>query len=65
MFTVTDDQAATIRAAFETGGEVPAAAALQRLFPGIANMTTAAEFARRIAGWMPLPSTAAPAPPAS
>jgi hypothetical protein len=65
MFTVTDDQAATTRAAFETVGEVPAAAALQRLFPGIANMTTAAEFARRIAGWMPRCSAAAPAPPAS
>ena len=60
MFTVTEDQAAMIRAAFERGGEIPAASELQRLFPGIADRATATEFARRIAGWMPLPPPPVP-----
>jgi hypothetical protein len=62
MFSVTEDQAALIRAAFERGGEMAAAAELRRLFPGIRDMTTAADFARRIAAWLPLPPSPRPVP---
>jgi len=42
MFTVTDAEAAAIRAAYERGGELAAAMELRRHFPGIAS-------------WKPLP----------
>jgi hypothetical protein len=45
--------AATIRAAFEQGGELSAAIELRRLFPGITDNTKARECARAIAGWLP------------
>ena len=59
MFTVTEDQAAAIRAAFEQGGEFSAAVELRRIFPAITGNAEAREQARIIAGWAPLP----PAPP--
>jgi hypothetical protein len=55
MFTVTEMEAAAIRAAFEQGGEFAAAAELRRLFPGVTDNAEARECARTIAAWKPLP----------
>ena len=55
MFTVTEADAATIRAAFEQRGELSAAVELRRLYPGITDNTQARECARAIAAWKPLP----------
>jgi hypothetical protein len=55
MFTVTEAEAAAIRAAFEQGGELAAAVELRRLFPGVTDNVEARECARTIAGWRPLP----------
>ena len=46
MFTVTETEAAAIRAAFEQGGEFAAAVELRRLFPGITDNAEAQECAR-------------------
>ena len=51
MFTVNDDQAAAIRAAFERGGELAAAVELRRLFPAVTDDDAARTWARVIAGW--------------
>jgi hypothetical protein len=56
MFTVSEAEAAAIRAAFEQGGELSAVVALRRLFPGVADNTKARECARTIAAWKPLPA---------
>ena len=58
MFTVTDDQAAAIRVAFERGGEFSAVVELRRIFPAITGNAEARDFARRTAGWAPLPPAA-------
>jgi hypothetical protein len=55
MFVVTEADAAAIKEAYETGGELSAAVELRRRFPGIIDNATAREQARRIAGWTPLP----------
>jgi hypothetical protein len=55
MFVVSEAEAAAIRAAYEQGGELSAAAELQRRFPGVASYAQAREYARSIAGWKPLP----------
>jgi hypothetical protein len=55
MFTVTDEDAAAIRSAFEQGGELAAAVELRRRFPGITDNAKAREHARTIAGWKPPP----------
>ena len=62
MFTVTETDAAAIRAAFDEGGEFAAAVELRRLFPGIADNENARACARTIAGWQPIipPSKASP-----
>jgi hypothetical protein len=54
MFSVTEADAARIRAAFERGGEFSAAIELRRLFPGIGDNAEARRCARTIAGWKPL-----------
>ena len=59
MFTVSENDAAAIRAAFEQGGEFAAAVELRRRFPLIEDNAAAREHARRIAAWQPLP----PLPP--
>ena len=51
MFTVSDAEAAAIRAAFERGGELSAAVELRRRFPGIFSTAQARECARIIARW--------------
>jgi hypothetical protein len=56
MFTVTEADAAAIRAAYERGGELSAVVELRRLFPGLANNENARLCARSIAGWTPLPA---------
>jgi hypothetical protein len=53
--TPTEADAAAIREAYETGGELAAAVELRRRFPGITDNATAREQARRIAAWTPLP----------
>jgi hypothetical protein len=55
MFTVSDAEAAAIRAAYLRGGELAAAVELRRRFRGIESNAQAWEFARVIAGWKPLP----------
>ena len=53
MYVVTEADAAAIREAYETGGELSAARCVA--FPGIIDNATAREQARRIAAWTPLP----------
>ena len=55
VFTVTDAEAAAIRAVYEQGGELAAAVELRRLFPAITDNTEAQECVRTIAAWKPLP----------
>jgi hypothetical protein len=57
MFSVTEAEAAAIRAAFERDGELSAAIELRRLFPGITDGAKARECARTIAGWTRYPSS--------
>jgi hypothetical protein len=53
MFSVTEAEAAMIRAAYERGGELSAAVELRWLFPGIEDLDHARACARAIAGWKP------------
>jgi hypothetical protein len=53
MFTVTEAEAAAIRAAFEQHGEFAAAVELRRLFPGVTDNAQARDCARSIAAWKP------------
>ena len=46
MYVVTEADAAAIREAYETGGELSAAVELRRRFPGITDNTKAREQAR-------------------
>jgi hypothetical protein len=55
MFTVSEAEAAAIRAAYEQRGELAAAVELRRHFRGIDSNAQARECARIIAGWKPLP----------
>ncbi len=55
MFTVSEEDAAAIRAVFERDGEFAAAIELRRLFPGIADNDQARLCARTIAGWRKVP----------
>jgi len=55
MFTVSEEDAAAIRAAFELDGELSAAIELRRRFPGITDNAQARMCARSIAGWNPAP----------
>ena len=61
MYVVTEADAAAIREAYETGGELSAAVELRRRFPGITDNALARQQATAIAGWTPLP--ARPKPP--
>jgi hypothetical protein len=60
MYVVTEADAAAIREAYETGGELSAAIELRRRFPGIVDNAKAREQARVIAGWTPLPDRPLP-----
>jgi hypothetical protein len=53
MFTVSEEEAAAIRTAFDHGGEFAAAVELRRRFPGITDYRQARQCARAIAGWTP------------
>lgn len=55
MFTVSEADAAAIRAVFERDGEFAAAVELRQRFAGITDNAHACEVARMIAGWQPLP----------
>jgi len=55
MFSVSDAEAAAIRAVYERRGELAAAVEVRRHFPGIFSTAQARECARIIAGWKPLP----------
>lgn len=50
MFTVTEAEAAAIRAIFDQEGELLAAIELRRLFPGITDNSRARMVVRQIAG---------------
>ena len=50
MFSVSEEEAAAIRAVFEQRGELSAAVELRRCFPGIVDNVQARECARIIAG---------------
>ena len=54
MFSVSEEEVAAIRAAFDHGGEFAAAVELRRRFPGITDNGQARQCARAIAGWTPL-----------
>ena len=54
MFVISAAEAATIRTAFDQGGEFSAAIELRRLFPGIRDNDQARDCARTIASWKPL-----------
>jgi hypothetical protein len=53
MFTVSEEEAAAIRTAFDRG-DFAAAVELRRRFPGITDNGQARQCARAIAGWTPL-----------
>jgi hypothetical protein len=55
MFSVSETEAAAIRAAYRQSGELAAAVELRRRFPGITDNAKASEFVRIIAGWRQLP----------
>jgi len=55
MFSVSEADAAAIRAVFEQEGEFSAAIELRRRFVGITDNAHAREIVRIIAGWQPLP----------
>ena len=55
MFTVSEEEAADIRAVYEQRGELSAAVELRCRFPGIFSAAQARECARIIASWKPLP----------
>ena len=55
MFSVSEEEAAAIRAVYEQRGELSAAVELRQRFPGILDNAQARECARIIAGWKPLP----------
>ena len=63
MFCVSEAEAATIRAAYEQGGELSAAIELRRLFPGITDNARAWACARTIIGWALRPVPVPKAPP--
>jgi hypothetical protein len=52
---ITEQEASTIRAAFEQRGELSAVVELRRLFPGVLDDQQARECVRIIAGWKALP----------
>jgi len=54
MFSVSEEEAAAIRAVYEQRGELSAAVELRRRFPGIVDNVQARECARIIAVWKPL-----------
>ena len=56
MFSVTEADAAAIRAVFEQEGELSAAIELRRRFPGITDNAKARDCVRTIVGWTPLPA---------
>ena len=53
MFTVSDDDIAAIRAAFDAGGELAAAMEFRRRFRGITDNEVARDWARRVMAWSP------------
>jgi hypothetical protein len=55
MFMVNEADAAAIRSAWETGGELSAVVELRRRFPGLADNENARLCAQSIAGWIPPP----------
>jgi hypothetical protein len=61
MFTVSQEAAAAIQAAYDRGGEFSAAVELRRWFPGITDNEQARTCVRIIAGWSPLPIGPLPA----
>ena len=63
MFIVSEADADAIRTAYFDEGELSAAIELRRRFPGITDNAQARTCARTIAGWCPLPRSAATVTP--
>jgi hypothetical protein len=57
MFSLTENEIASVHAAFEAGGEFAASVELRRLFPGITDLQKARQCARIVVGW-PRPAPA-------
>ena len=51
MFSLSEDEITSVRAAFDTGGEFAASVELRRLFPGITDLQKATQCVRTIVGW--------------
>jgi len=62
MFSVSEAEAAAIRAVFEREGALSAGIELRRMFPLITDNEKAQQFVRIIAGWKPLPIPVATRP---
>ncbi len=54
MFSVSEADAAAIRAVFDAEGEFPAAIELRRRFPAVTDNAKARECVRIIAAWKPI-----------
>ncbi len=52
MFSLSEDEITSVRAAFDTGGEFAASVELRRLFPGITDLQKARQCVRTIVGWL-------------
>lgn len=61
-FTVSEEDAAAIRAVYEEEGELSATIELRRRFPGLANNENTRICARSIASWSPAPLVKPPPP---
>jgi hypothetical protein len=55
MFVVDEETAATIRRAWEEGGELAGVVELRRHFPLITDHAHARQCVRAIVGWRPMP----------
>ena len=60
MFSLSEAETASIRAAFDEGGEFAAAVELRRLCPGITDLVQARRCARTVVSWRPVPVTPQP-----
>ena len=60
MLNLTEDQAAMIQAAFDSGGELSAAIELRRLYPLVRDNARARQCVRIIVGWESLPAVRSP-----
>ena len=63
MFSLNENEIASVHSAFVAGGELAAAVELQRLFPGITDLQKARQCALTVLNWA-RPASCAPETPA-